>query len=163
MHQFAVRRDAPPGEPPWRCDPDGTQRVVLLPPQFQSWLAERPLGAPGADVSGVPWFLGSRVRGCAAPNAEEPRVTLLSPRDGSVLQADRTSGPSHDAVDIAAETHGLAAEEALEVVVDGRVASRLDLPYRTRVVVGPGEHLVEVRPADGRIAAVLGRARISVR
>jgi penicillin-binding protein 1C len=163
LHQFAVRREAPPGEPPWRCDPEGTQRVVLLPPQFQSWLAERPLGAPGADVSGVPWFLGSRVRGCAAPNAEEPRVTLLSPRDGSVLQADRTPGPSHDAVDVAAETHGLAAEEALEVVVDGRVASRLDLPYRTRVVVGRGDHVVEVRPADGRIAAVLGRARISVR
>lgn len=163
LHRFAARRDAPAGEPPWRCDPEGAQRVVLLPPQFQSWLADRPLGAPGADASGVPWFLGSRVRGCAAPNAEEPRVTLLSPRHGSVVQADRTRGPSHDAIDVAAETHGLAADEALEVVVDGRVASRLEMPYRTRVVIGRGDHVVEVRPADGRIAAVLGRAQISVR
>lgn len=163
LHQFAVPREAASGEPPWRCDPDGGQRVVLLPPHFQAWLSERPLGAPGADVHGVPWFLGSRVRGCAAPDAQEPRITMLSPRDGSVLQADRASGPSHDAIDVAAETHGLAAEEPLEVLIDGRVASRLDTPYRARVVVGRGDHVVEIRPADGRIAAVLGRAQISVR
>jgi hypothetical protein len=163
MHQFAVAREAPAGEPPWRCDPEGTQRVVLLPPAFHAWVAERPLGAPGADVHGVPWFLGSRVKGCASPSAEEPRIVVLLPRDGSVLQADRSSGPSHDAIDVAAETHGLAAEQALEVVIDGRVASRLDSPYRARVVVGRGDHTVEVRPADARIAAVLGRAQISVR
>lgn len=163
VHRLAVPREAAPGEPPWRCDPDGTQRVVLLPAQFQSWLGERPLGAPGADVHGVPWYLGSRVHGCAAPDAQEPRITMLSPRDGAVVQAERSHGPSHDAIDVAAETQGLAAEEPLEVVVDGRVASRLATPYRARVVVGRGDHVVEVRPADGRIAAVLGRAQISVR
>jgi penicillin-binding protein 1C len=163
VHQLAVHRDAPSGEPPWRCDPEGTQPVVLLPAQFQGWLAGRPLGAPGADVHGVPWFLGSRVRGCAAPSAEEPRIVVLSPRDGMVLTAERTRGESHDAVDVSAETHGLAPDEALEVVVDGRVASRLETPYHTRVVIGRGDHVVEVRPADGRIAAALGRAQISVR
>jgi penicillin-binding protein 1C len=163
VHQLATFHAAPAGEPQLRCDPEGGQRVVLLPPQFQAWLAERPLGAPGADVHGVPWLLGSRVRGCAAPDAQEPRITVLSPRDGSVLQADRAGGPSHDAIDVAAETHGLAAEERLEVVIDGRVASRLDTPYRARVTVGRGDHVVEVRPADGRVAAVLGRAQISVR
>jgi penicillin-binding protein 1C len=163
VHQLAIHHDAPPAEPPWKCDPDGTQRVVVLPAQFQSWLAERPLGAPGADVHGVPWFSASRVRGCAGADAEEPRIVLLSPRDGAVLQAERTRGPSHDAVDVTAETHGLAPEESLEVVVDGRVASRLEMPYRTRVVVGRGDHVVEVRPADGRIAAALGRVQISVR
>jgi penicillin-binding protein 1C len=164
VHQFAKPHAlVKAGEPPWRCDPEGAQRVVLLPPVFQAWLAERPLGAPGADVHGVPWFLGSRVRGCAAPNADEPRIIVLSPRDGSVLQAERTRGPAHDAIDVAAETHGLSAEEPLEILIDGHVASRLDTPYRTRVVVGRGDHVVEVRPADGRIAAVLGRAQISVR
>ena len=140
---------------------------MLLPAQFQSWLAERPLGAPGVDVHGVPWYLGARVRGCAAPGAEEPRIVVLAPRDGSVLEAERGGhggeAPSHDAIDVAAETHGLAADQPLEVVVDGRVASRLDTPYRARVVVGRGDHVVEIRPADGRIAAILGRANISVR
>ncbi|MEA2748230.1 MAG: penicillin-binding protein [Myxococcales bacterium] len=163
LHQFAVARETPIGEPPWRCDPDGTQRIVLLPAQFQAWLAERAPGAPGADVHGVPWLLGSRVRGCAAPDAEQPRIVVLSPHDGAVVQADRAQGVSHDAIDVAAETHGLAAEEPLEVVIDGRVASRLDTPYRLRVVVSRGDHVVEVRPADGRVAAVLGRAQISVR
>ena len=163
MHQFALARDAPAGEPPWQCDPDGTQRVVLLPAVFHAWVAERPLGAPGADVHGVPWFLGARVKGCALPTAEEPRIVVLLPRDGSVLQAERAQGPSHDAIDVAAETHGLAAEQALEVLIDGRVASRLESPYRARLVVGRGDHLVEVRPADARIAAVLGRAQVSVR
>ena len=162
LHQFAVAREAPAGEPPWRCDPDGTQRVVLLPAQFQGWLAERAPGAPGADVHGVPWFLGSRVRGCAAPDAEEPRIVVLSPHDGAVLRAERPRGVSHDAIDVTAETHGLAAEEPLEVVIDGRVAARLDTPYRVRIEVGRGDHVVEVRP-DGRVAAMLGRAQISVR
>jgi hypothetical protein len=80
-----------------------------------------------------------------------------------VLVAARGRGPSHDAIEVAAETHGLATGEALEVLVDGRVASRLETPYRARVVVGRGDHLVEVRPADGRVAAVLGRVQISVR
>ena len=136
---------------------------MLLPAQFQGWLAERAPGAPGADVHGVPWFLGSRVRGCAAPDAEEARIVVLSPHDGAVVQADRARGLSHDAIDVAAETHGLSAEEPLEVVIDGRVASRLETPYRMRVVVERGDHVVEVRPADGRLAAVLGRAKISVR
>ena len=169
IHQFAVAA-APPaletggaGEPPWRCDPQGTQQVVLLPAQFQGWLAERPPGAPGADVHGVPWFLASRVQGCAAAASEEPRIVVLSPHDGAVVQADRTRGVSHDAIDVAAETHGLASEVPLEVVIDGRVASRLETPYRARVVVERGDHVVEVRPADGRIAAVLGRAQVSVR
>jgi penicillin-binding protein 1C len=163
LHQFAVAREAPAGEPPWRCDPDGAQRVVLLPAQFQAWLAERAPGAPGADVHGVPWFLASRVRGCAAPDAEEPRIVVLSPHDGAVLQAERARGVSHDAIDVSAETHGLAAEEPLEVVVDGRVAARLDTPYRVRIEVSRGDHVVEVRPADGRVAVMLGRAQISVR
>jgi hypothetical protein len=48
-------------------------------------------------------------------------------------------------------------------VVDGRVAARLDTPYRVRIEVSRGDHVVEVRPADGRVAVMLGRAQISVR
>jgi penicillin-binding protein 1C len=163
VHQFTIAREAAPGEPPWRCDPAGTQRVVLLPAPFQGWLAERSPGAPGADVHGVPWFLGAKVPGCAAPDAEEPRIVVLSPHDGAVVQADRSRGPSHDAIDVAVETYGLGPNELLELVIDGRIASRLETPYRARVVVDRGDHVVEVRPADGRVSAVLGRAQVSVR
>lgn len=167
MHQFAISRPTRAGGMSWTCASEGGQRVVLLPAQFQGWLSTRPAGAPGADAHGVPWLLGSSVRGCALPSGDEggqePRITVVSPRDGSVLQADRTSGPGHDAIDVAAQTSGLAAEEPLELLIDGRVASRLVSPYRARIVVGRGDHVVEVRPADGRVAAALGRAQISVR
>ena len=163
LHQFAVPQEAAAGAPPWRCDPGGTQRVVLLPPVFRRWLAERPLGAPGVDVHGLPWFLGSRVEGCAPLTAEEPRIVVLSPRDGSVLQAGRGADALHDALDVAVETHGLTSQQALEVLVDGLVASHLEAPYRARVAVGRGDHLIEVRPADRRIPAALGRAQVSVR
>ena len=163
MHQLAVARPVARGEAPWQCDPGGAQPIVLLPSVFHAWVAERPLGAPGADVHAVPWYLAGRVPGCAAPLAEEPRIVMLAPRDGSVLHADRGAGPSHEAIDVAAETHGLAAEQPLEVLVDGRFASRLESPYRARITVTRGDHTVEVRPADGRVAAVLARASVSVR
>ncbi|MDB4944307.1 MAG: Multimodular transpeptidase-transglycosylase [Labilithrix sp.] len=166
MHQLASVRQAPAGEPGFRCDPEGAARIVVLPGAYQGWLGQRALGAPGVDVHGTPWFLAERVPGCAATNGEAPRIVVLAPRDGSVLSAEarRVDGaPSPDAVDVAAETHGLAAVQPLEVVVDGRVAARLDAPYRARVAVGRGDHTVEVRPLDGRLAAVLGRAQFSVR
>ncbi|MBX3190922.1 MAG: penicillin-binding protein 1C [Labilithrix sp.] len=162
IHQLASPREAAGREPRWRCDAGGAQRIVVLPAPYRGWLAERPLGAPGADVGGLPWLLASSVPGCAAPIAEEPRVVISAPRDGSVLEADR-HGRSHDAVDVAAETRGLAPDATLEVVVDGKVAMALPSPYRGRVAVGRGDHLVEVRPRDARIAAIVGRAQISVR
>ena len=163
MHQSATPIAVASGEPPFRCDADGMRPIVVLPPVYQGWLAARTLGAPGVDVHGTPWFLAAHVPGCAAFTGEEPRIVMLSPRDGSVVAVDRASNDVHDAIDVVAETHGLAATEALEVVVDGRVASRLDSPYRARVAVVRGDHTVEIRPADGRVAAVLGRAQISVR
>ena len=163
MHQSATPAPAAMGEAPFRCDASGARPIVVLPPVYQGWLAARTLGAPGVDTHGTPWFLAARVPGCAAFTGEEPRIVMLSPRDGSVVSIDRASSDLHDAIDVSAETHGLAAMEALEVVVDGRVASRLESPYRTRVAVGRGDHTVEIRPADGRVAAVLGRAQISVR
>jgi penicillin-binding protein 1C len=164
VHAFASPRvSARPDEPPFRCDASGTQRIVLLPSAFGRWLADRPLGAPGADVRGTPWVLAGTVPGCAAPSSEEPRIVVLEPKSGAVIPSDRTSGPSHDALDLAVETRGLPPEEPLEVVVDGRVAMRLASPYRARVPVTRGDHLVEVRPADAHRPALLGRASVSVR
>jgi penicillin-binding protein 1C len=162
VHQLAVTRDAPAGEPPVRCDPSGSERIALLPPAFAGWLGERPLGAPGADAHGTPFYLASRVPGCAAPTGEEPRIVVVAPRDGAVLAGERGHAAG-DALEVAAETHGLPAAEPLEVVLDGRVAMRLDAPYRARVPIARGDHTVEIRPLDGRRSALLGRAQVSVR
>jgi penicillin-binding protein 1C len=160
LHQFAVARSAPAGEPAFRCDPQGAQRIVLLPTAFAFWLSERPLGVPGADAHGIPWFLASRVPGCAPSSGEEPRIVVVEPRDGSVLASARDAA---DALEIAVETRGLPAAEPLEVVVDGRIAMRLDAPYRSRMPIARGDHVVEVRPLDGQRPALLGRAQVSVR
>jgi hypothetical protein len=74
-----------------------------------------------------------------------------------------TRGAGDDALDVAVETHGLPPEEPLEVVVDGRAAARLAPPYRARLRLARGDHVLEVRPADPRRAALLGRAGFSVR
>jgi penicillin-binding protein 1C len=160
VHQLGARRGAPRGEPPWRCSTRGTERLVLLPDGYARWLADRPVGAPGADPQGIPWLLASRVPGCAPPHEGQAQIVVLSPRDGAVLHADRSRS---DAVDVQVTTSGLSASERLEVVLDGRVALSLDAPYRGRLPLGPGDHLVEVRPVDGRVAAALGRAQVSVR
>ena len=167
VHQLAAPRAvASPAEAPFRCDAGGTRSVVVLPNTYRGWLAARPIGAPGADVHGLPWLLASQVPGCVATDTagdDEPRIVVLAPRDGSVIVADATSASARDAVDVAVETRGLPAAEPLEVVVDGRLATRLETPYRGRIEIGPGDHTVLVRPADGRRAALLGRAQISVR
>ena len=110
LHQFAVARDAPAGEPPWRCDPEGTQRVVLLPAQFQSWLAERPLRRARrrrprrAVVPGL-----TRARVCRAGCRGATHRRALSARRRGACRPIARAGASHDAIDVAAETHGLSA------------------------------------------------------
>ncbi len=140
-----------------RCDPHGAERIVVLPPVFATWLAAQAAGAPGADAHGLPWLLASSVPGCAAATGEPPRIVVVAPHDGAVLAAPPSS------VEIAAETRGLAATEPLEVVVDGRVATRLEPPYRALVPIARGDHTLEIRPLDATRAALLGRAAISVR
>jgi len=163
VHALASSRTAPADEPAFHCDPAGVRRIVLLPSSFTRWLGERPLGALGADARGTPWFLAGSVPDCAPAGAEDPRIVVLAPRDGSVVPADRAQGFTHDALDVAVETRGLPPHEPLEVVIDGRLAMPLPAPYRARVPIARGDHLVEVRPADGHRAALLGRASVSVR
>lgn len=163
VHQMAASRTAPPNEPAYRCDAGGTVPVVVLPEAFERWLGERPLGSPGSDPHGIPWFPASRVPNCVAPGSEEPRIVVVEPRDGAVLSAERGALSTSDALDVAVETRGMPAGEPLEVLVDGRLAMRLDTAYRARVPVGRGDHLLEVRPVDARRGVQLGRAQISVR
>lgn len=146
-----------------RCNAEGSTRIAVFPDAFGRWLDDRPTGAPGADPRGIPWLLASRTEGCEGDTGAAPRIVVLEPHDGSVLQASRSAGSDADALDVRVETQGLPSAEPLEVVVDGRVARRFLPPYRTRVTIGRGDHLVEVRPENGKRAALVGRALVSVR
>jgi len=163
VHQWASARPASVGEPPYQCNLHGNTRIALLPDNFAWWLDGKPTGAPGSDSHDIPWFVGSRVPGCTQASTEEPRIELVTPMDGSVLRAERDRALTSDALDVAVQTRGMPAREPLELVLDGRVTARLDPPYRTRIAIGRGDHVLEVRPMDRERSAMLGRAQISVR
>jgi penicillin-binding protein 1C len=150
LHRFATGS---------RCDAHGKDPVVVLPEVYGRFLDMHPPGAPGMDPFGVPWHLASRMEDCDG-TPDDPRIVVLAPRDGTVVPFDPNA---RDVVDLDVETHGLPPREPLEVVVDGRVALRLEAPYRARVPVSRGDHAFEVRPADGRRPAMLGRVSVSVR
>jgi penicillin-binding protein 1C len=164
VHQFARSRPAVAGEAPFACDAGGGERVVLLGAPFAAWLGDLPIGAPGLDVHGLPWLLASRVRGCAPLTNEEPRIVVLEPQDGAVLAASRGDGAARESgVSVHVETRGLPPAEPLELLMDGRVALAMAAPYRAWVPATRGDHILEVRPADARRGAHLGRAEVSLR
>lgn len=163
MHRWATARPAPPNEPQVRCDARGTKRIVVLPEAFSSWLDRQPLGAPGNDVREIPWFSRARVPGCDDFDGDEPRIVVVHPQDGAVFEAGRSANQTTDALDVRVETTGLPREEPLEVLVDGRVSSRLDATYRAQIPIERGDHWIEVRPTNTRRAVLLGRSRVSVR
>ncbi len=145
---------------PLRCKPDGVQRIVVLPDVYGRWLDAHAPGAPGIDPYGTPFHLATRIPDCGSGIAEEPRIVLVAPRDGSVVVGGNAA---IDTVEVNVETHGLPAHEPLEVVLDGRVALRLAGARRGHVGIGRGDHQLEVRPADPSRGAMLGRAAFSVR
>ncbi|MCL2777959.1 MAG: penicillin-binding protein 1C [Polyangiaceae bacterium] len=164
VHQWASVRSAPPGEPPYICNHHGNVTIGILPDSFARWLETKPMGAPGSDPHGIPWFVGSRVPGCAPSAAEQPQIELVAPVDGAVLIAERgRAAATNDAIDVVVQTHGLPPSEPLVLMLDGRATARLDSPYRARVAISRGDHLLEVRPSNADRAARLGRAAISVR
>jgi penicillin-binding protein 1C len=161
-----VRRDprAPSG---LRCDPEGREVAVVLPPVFDVWLAERAAVGASPDPFGRPWLPRARVPGCAAPGAAVPVVRLVAPAPGSVYAMGLSRAESQT-IELRAElvAGGESAARtlgALEFVVDGRVAGRSDWPYQLRIPATPGDHEVLARPADGRLAARLEPIHFSVR
>lgn len=163
-HVFATReahgfRCAAPGTPP-----GGAERVVLLDDRFARWFAGRPTEGERDGV--LPSLLARTTPGCAERALRAvPRLVVVAPRDGSVLRAAAPGAPTAaaDAVEIEVLAEGLPARTELEVLVDGRVATRIAPPYRTRLPVGRGDHQVEVRPAAHALPAELGRATFAVR
>jgi penicillin-binding protein 1C len=156
-------------EPPWRCAPNGSTRIVVLADEFASWLASQPLGAPGRDADGLGWYLGSSVPGCADAATEPPRLRIDEPAPGSVLLLSRAERAERQQLELRASLLGPAAEpgvarlDEVQFVLDGVPVGRSRAPFRASVPLSRGEHELVVRPADPRVGVRLGESRFSVR
>lgn len=155
LHRHAAPRVAAPHQPSWRCTASGGQTIVVLDRAFVPWLAEQPLGAPGRDAHGMPWFAADAVPGCH--DASEPALSVDDPATGSVL----LSGGGAQ-IELAASIAGHEPVE-VEFVLDGEVVAKARAPYRAHVPAVVGDHVLLVRPSDARAAVRVGRSLFSVR
>ena len=165
LHRHARGAKTRADEPAWTCDPSGDQVIVTLPESFTAWLGRQPLGAPGRDAHGLPWLSLSQVRGCSEGGAVA-RLRIDDPPHGSVLLAHGRIGGEPAQVELAASLEGPrpdGRQPVVEFVLDGRVVARSSQPYRAHVAATPGDHLLEVRPADPQLSVRLSQSRFSVR
>ncbi|MFO0757830.1 MAG: penicillin-binding protein 1C [Byssovorax sp.] len=171
LHVHVSARPAPgPGEAPVRCDPEGARRAVVLPSVFDAWLARQPVGAPGQDPGGLPWFARSRTLGCvegagSAGGAPE-ELKIDSPSPGTVYLLPWDGPRPHQAVELRASLSGAATGRRIglvELVIDGKVVATSGPPYRAIVKVTRGDHEVEARPADPGVRVASRPSRFSVR
>jgi penicillin-binding protein 1C len=154
LHHHASSRA---GDPPLRCDAQGSDRVVALPPSFDAWLASQPSGAPGRDALGLSWYPASALPGCRA--ARVAAIAIEEPAPGAVLLA---SSDGESEVALAASVSG-GGGQAVAFVVDGRVVATTRPPYRASVAMRRGDHVLEVRPVDPALEMVPARGRFSLR
>ncbi len=168
LHVQVSPRLAPEaGDAPVRCDPQGARRAVVLPSVFDAWLARQPVGAPGHDSGGLPWFARSRTAGCAPGSdgtAEELKID--SPAPGTVYLLPWGGPTPRQAVELRASLSGGGPGRRVglvEFVVDGKVVAAAGPPYRAIVKVTRGDHEVEARPADGAVRVASRASRFSVR
>ncbi len=142
---------------PYRCDPAGSARVVLLPDEFAGWLAAQPPGAPGQDPAGLPWFLDGQLPGCGDEAAVALRID--DPVPGTVL----SSGRGDARVAFSARLLGPERDLEVEFVLDGEVVATSRSPYRADVPARVGDHVLEVRPRDPRAPIRIAVSHFSVR
>ena len=156
-----------PGHAPFRCDPLGVERLVVLPEAFDGWLAQRRPGAPGQNPFGIPWYPRSAVAGCGRGAPPAPELRIDAPAPGSVFPLSRRSDAAAQGIELAASFSGDPATArriaAVEFVVDGEVAARSAHPFRATIPAAAGDHEVLVRPVDPGLAVRLGESRFSVR
>ncbi|HHH27775.1 MAG TPA: penicillin-binding protein 1C [Polyangiaceae bacterium] len=155
-HRCAIHRRARPMSEGYRCD-ERAEPVVILPSAFDGWLASQPPGAPGWDPRGLPWLSASEVEGCGTSSGP-PRLVVVDPPPGSVLLS---RGAAAERVELVAHLRG-ARPFPVEFVVDGDVVARSDR-LRAHVPLGLGDHVLEVRPVDPAVRAIVGTSRFSVR
>jgi penicillin-binding protein 1C len=162
-----LRPEASAGEPPFQRDAKGPSRIVVLPEVFDAWLAHQPLGAPGHDSFGLPWFSCARLGGCVPlPAAGEAELRIDAPLPGSVFLLSRAGGSPHQAIEVRASVAGSEPGRRIglvEFVVDGRVAAEVGPPYRALIPLTRGDHEVVARPADPVVRIAALSSRFSVR
>ena len=150
--------------PRFVCDPDASTVAVVLGPEFDDWLEELPVGAPGKDPHGHAWLSHRDTASCSADEHERPTLHMQSPVDGAMFLLTR-DGSGRDFVELKASFEGPRSLEPtrVEFVVDGEVVARSERPYRALVRLGPGDHDVYARPANPDEHVALETARFSVR
>jgi penicillin-binding protein 1C len=153
-----------PGESPFVCDPAGNRSIVVLPSAYDGFLASLPLGAPGRDPHGLPWFSKSSLPGCGGATVEGLHLEGLA--DGSVFVYDSGAAtPQMLKVNASysSNRHNAKTVQEVEFVVDGRVIGRSRAPFQASYALEPGDHELLVRPADPSIPVQHISARFSVR
>ena len=94
------------------------------------------------------------------------KLRIDDPIAGSVLLLSRSGAAAAQRVELAASLIGGTAAQRLapvEFVLDGTVVARSAPPYRAHVPIAPGDHTIEVRPTDPRLAVRLAASAFSVR
>jgi len=166
LHRRAVPRPSAPGEPPWRCDEHGTHTIVVLPVAFDGWLAAQPSGAPGHDPRGHGWYAASALPSCGGGQRQAPELRIDEPATGTVLLLSRSSVAAAQRLELSASLVGgtiTRRRSSVEFVLDGKVVARSQAPYRAQVAMAPGDHTLQVRPTDPRVAVRIGTSQFSVR
>lgn len=163
MHVRATARGIEhPGESPFVCDPTGGGSIVVLPKEYDNFLASLPLGAPGHDTHGLPWMSKSSVPGCGTTTAESIRIDGIA--DGSVFVYDDSNAQM---LTVGASIVGGSADQRIvnevEFLVDGKVIGRARAPFRVSYRLEPGDHELVVRPSDAHAPVHRAVTRFSVR
>jgi penicillin-binding protein 1C len=161
----AMPADLPPtGRAPWRCDPRGERTIVLLPDTLSDWLRMEPLGAPGKDPFGMPWFPRASVPGCESGSHEPAEVAVTSPANGSVLLVSNQPPGSRSAMEVRASVTGGDGRlpRAVDFFLDGKLVARSPWPYTTSLRATPGEHELVALPSSRDQPARVQASRFTV-
>lgn len=161
----SAREGARAGEAPFACDPSGHATIVVLPEQYDGYLATLPMGAPGHDPYGLPWFSRSVVPHCGNDVSSELGIRVDGPSAGSVFVFGDEG--EEQSILLSASLMGDAvsrhAVDEVEFVVDGEVIGRSRAPFRVSYPLRRGEHELVVRPREARLSARIGKSTFSVR
>lgn len=149
---------------PHACHPQGRETIAVLPAEYTEWLEAQPLGAPGHDAHGIPWYAAGTVEGCDEEGGTRAVLRLTRPSVGTVF----LDGGQGTSLDLAASLEGGNADlrrqmDAVEFVVDGEVVASSGWPFAALVVVAPGDHELVARPKNARLGVRSEPVRISVR
>lgn len=161
-HVHASPREHTPGEAPFRCDPQGSRTIAVLPRAFDAWLAALPSGAPGRDGFGIPWYSLSAVPGCGQAQGALPEIRILKPENGSVFRVSADDFAERQGLEVEAAVSG-GEEIDVQFVVDGEVLGQSRAPYRLRIPLRMGDHEIIARPKNPSYAALMKPSRFTVR